>query len=214
MDIIWDGITKSKTLNPEVAEIKHALANTARSFDWNQTIKILSQNPELINSSRPDGNSLYAPLHQAAYGGASVEIVKQMIKLGAWCTLQNARGERPLDVAEVRNHEHLIPVLRPRYKHHVPLGVLLKIQQNFHDVIRGRVEELVEEHNLRLPELKPLLELKRPHMYFAVPGMYGGFSYALEVQGVNAKLVASSWCRVAGGSGQRHVTKTVSDTKL
>ncbi len=41
-------------------------------------------------------------------------------------------------------------------------------------------------------------------MWFPVPGMYGGFSYRLESAGVEAKLVSESWCRVVGGSGQRH----------
>jgi len=46
-------------------------------------------------------------------------------------------------------------------------------------------------------------------MWFPVPGMYGGFSYRLEVAGVKAKLVSESWCRVVGGSGQRHeITRT------
>jgi hypothetical protein len=34
--------------------------------------------------------------------------------------------------------------------------------------------------------------------------MYGGFSYRLETTGVEAKLVSESWCRVVGGSVQRH----------
>lgn len=44
----------------------------------------------------------------------------------------------------------------------------------------------------------------RPQMWFPVPGMYGGFSYRLESIGVDAKLMAESWGRVVGGSGQRH----------
>lgn len=40
--------------------------------------------------------------------------------------------------------------------------------------------------------------------WFPVPGMYGGFSYRLEAPGVEARLVSESWCRVVGGSGQRH----------
>jgi hypothetical protein len=34
--------------------------------------------------------------------------------------------------------------------------------------------------------------------------MYGGFSLRLKSGGVQAKLVSESWCRVCGGSGQRH----------
>lgn len=55
-----------------------------------------------------------------------------------------------------------------------------------------------------LPELEPLLELDEPKTWFPVPGMYGGSRYWLAESGANAKLVSESWCRVAGGSGQRH----------
>jgi hypothetical protein len=82
--------------------------------------------------------------------------------------------------------------------------VLLKIQAHFHAVIRDRIDRQLPDHGLRLPELEPLLELDRPHMWFPVPGMYGGFSYWLEADGVEAKLVSKSWCRVVEGSGQRH----------
>jgi hypothetical protein len=47
------------------------------------------------SSTRPGGSSLYAPLHQAAHGGAPAEIVHRLIGAGAWRTLQNVRGERP-----------------------------------------------------------------------------------------------------------------------
>lgn len=86
----------------------------------------------------------------------------------------------------------------------MPLGVLLKIQSYFHDVNRGRAEQMIAEHGLRLPELDPLLELDEPHRWFTIPDMYGGFSFWLESAGVEAKLVSESWSWVVGDSGQRH----------
>ena len=65
------------------------------------------------------------------------------------------------------------------------------------------LRSIVEERCLRLPELEPLLELHRPVTYFPVPGMYDGFRYRLESEGVQAKLVSESWCRIAEGSEQR-----------
>jgi len=53
----------------------------------------------MVNSTRPGGKSLYAPLHQAAYGDAPPEVVRRLIDLSAWRTLQNSHGERPLDIA-------------------------------------------------------------------------------------------------------------------
>lgn len=204
MDIVWDGITRPETLTDSAATIRCTLADAAKAYDWPGVIKLVSEHRQLINSCRPGGKSLFAPLHQAAHAGAPVEIVHRLIEIGAWRTLQNARGERPVDVAERQGRHHLREVLEPVLKHRVPLGILLRIQSHFHQVIRGRIDRPIPNHGLRLPELEPLLELERPQMWFPVPGMYGGFSYRLESFGVEAMLVSESWSRVEGGSGQRH----------
>lgn len=88
--------------------------------------------------------------------------------------------------------------------HQVPDNILLSIQQHFHEVIRGRAAKLIDENNLALPELASLLTAKEPEAWFPIPGMYGGFSYWLEGDGEQTKLITESWCRVVGGSGQRH----------
>lgn len=204
MDIVWDGITRADVLHEEAARIRHDLADAAKSYNWPKVIELIAEHRELVNVTRPGGSSLYAPLHQVAHGGAPVDIAQRLIDMLAWRTLQNARGERPIDVADRQGHRHLLEVLSPEHKHHVPGGVLLKVQQHFHAVIRGRIDRQLPDHGLRLPELEPLLELDRPEMWFPVPGMYGGFKYWLESTGVEAKLVSESWCRVSGGSGQRH----------
>ena len=204
MDIVWDGITQLGALNDDAAQARIALADAAKSYDWPTVFELLSTHGEWVNASRPGGKSQFAPLHQAAHAGAPVDIAQRLLQMGAFRTLQNAQGERPVDVAEKKEHHHLRELLTPVFKHQVPVGVLLRIQFHFHEVIRGRIDRELPNHGLRLPELEPLLELDRPHMWFPVPGMYGGFSYHLASTGVDAKLVAESWCRVVGGSGQRH----------
>lgn len=62
----------------------------------------------------------------------------------------------------------------------------------------------LNREKLRLPELEPMLEVRRSMFWFPVPGMDGGFSYWLDGEGDSARLISESWCRVAGGSGQRH----------
>jgi hypothetical protein len=84
------------------------------------------------------------------------------------------------------------------------LDTLLAIQRHFHAVIRGRAAELVDRHNVVLPELAPLLTAEEPSAWLPIPGMYGGFRYWLEGERDQLKLITESWCRVAGGSGQRH----------
>lgn len=86
----------------------------------------------------------------------------------------------------------------------IPEDTLLAIQRHFHAVIRGRAAELIDRQGHALPELTPLLTAAEPTAWFMIPGMYGGFWYWLEGEGSDAKLVAESWCRVIGGSGQRH----------
>ncbi len=204
MDAIWDGVTRTNTLNGRVAPIRQALADAARGCDWFRVLDLISAHRDYVNCTRLDGTSLSTPLHQAAHGGAPVEVARRLIELGAWRTLRNAEGDRPVDVAARRRHGHLLDVLTPEYKHHVPLDILAEIQRHFHALIRERAERDVEAHALRLPELEPLLELERPFMWFPVPGMCGGFSFGLEETGHEAKLIASSWCRIVGGSGQCH----------
>lgn len=208
MDIAWIGTTRTESLSDEYAVIRHALADASKNYNWTRVLELIATDKELANTSRPSGTSLFAALHQAANGGAPLTVVRQLIDLGAWRTLQNARGERPIDVAVRNRQSHLFDALEPVFKHLVPPGVLLKIQSYFHQVIRGRVENLVQEHALRLPDLEPLLELDEPQMWFEVPGMYGGFNYWLDSTGVSATLVTESWCRMEGGSGQRHVITT------
>ncbi len=208
MENNWDGIMRPELLSEECLRVRTKLADHAKAYDWPAVFSILSQSADLVNACRPGGKSLYTPLHQAAHAGASVETVFRLIQMGAWRTLQNARGERAADVAERMGHRHLQHALEPVLKHRVPMGILLKIQSHFHEVIRNRIDALIPSHELRLPELEILLELEQPQMWFRVPGMYGGFGYHLESFGADAKLVVESWCRVVEGSGERHEITT------
>jgi hypothetical protein len=56
-----------------------------------------------------------------------------------------------------------------------------------------------------LPEIALLTELPlKERVWFAVPGMYGGFVFWLERAGADPLFMAESWCRVVDGSGERH----------
>lgn len=201
---VWDGVTRSSTLLEDGVRVRGALADAARHYEWEQMLAILRKQPDYVNASRLDGRARYAPLHQAASGNAPVDVIDELIRLGAWRTLQNAHGERAVDVAERKYRWHLREILTPVLKREVPHGVLHTVQRHFHAVIRNRVASDVRAHKLRLPELEPLLELDDPTVWFPVPGMYGGFRYVLARDGVSATLIAESWCSVVGGSGQRH----------
>ena len=87
----------------------------------------------------------------------------------------------------------------------IDLASLRQIEKNFHDVIMGRADDLIKEHSLTLPDLSPLLANPVGHKeWFPVPGMYGGFAYWFSSEECGVTLITESWCRVVGGSGQRH----------
>ncbi|MFI7692415.1 hypothetical protein ACIBQ6_25330 [Nonomuraea sp. NPDC049655] len=196
----WDGVTLRSTYKDHLLEERDELADAARDGAWSTVFELLEEHPEWINGGRVGGTSGYAPLHQAAWHGADVSVVHRLISRGAWRTLRTAQGERAIDIATRRGHHALLAPLTPVIRHHLPAGTLRSIQHHFHALIHERADDLVTEHQLRLPDLEPLTEQRHPACWFAVPGMYGGFSYRLE----RTRLTVESWCRVVGGSGQRH----------
>ena len=117
MDMVWDGITRPETLHEQAARFGVPSRMSPRVTAGRGSSTCFSEHTGLVNTTRPGGSSLFAPLHQAAHGGASVEVAQRLIGMLAWRTLQNARGERPVDVAERRGHRHLLGVLAPEHKH-------------------------------------------------------------------------------------------------
>ncbi len=209
---VWDGVTRAQTLSDEWAAARGKLAGSARAHDWHGVFEVLGEFPGMVNCSRPGGVALYSPLHHAAWAGADRAVVERLIAYGASRTLRTARGERAVDIARRKGQVHLLAVLEPVKLRRVPAKTLAKLQAHFHEVIRGRVSDLVRKEALRLPELEPLLELENPRVYFAVPGMYGGFEYTLQPAGEASTLAVDSWCRVCGGSGQRHLVTAAGST--
>jgi len=68
--IMWDGNPCPEALTPGYREARNHLADCARHSDWPAVLKILHDEPQWINTTRPGGQSLYTPLHHAAYSGA------------------------------------------------------------------------------------------------------------------------------------------------
>ena len=74
------------------------------------------------------------------------------------------------------------------------------------EVIDSRVKDVLYDGRdprtvLRYPPVAILHETPDKRLWFPVPGMYGGFDIQLR----DGYLEVASWCRVVGGSGQRHV---------
>lgn len=107
----WPGI-----LDAELASGSHELADAASVGDWEAVIELLGSPKtasRLINTWRPGGVSLVAPLHQAAINGAPVDIVEKLVEMGAWRNLEDSRGWRPIDLAVLHGRSELVGLLTP-----------------------------------------------------------------------------------------------------
>ncbi len=136
--------------------------------------------------------------------------MSSLLERGALRSLRTRDGQTPYDVASSRGHDHLLEPLTP------PQTALTSeraaaLDRGLASVIDGRLRlpegiaasyALPLEESLRYPPVEVLPECPDQRLWFAVPGMYGGFSIAL-MQGTY--LYVESWIRVVGGSGQAHV---------
>ncbi|CAA7615066.1 ankyrin repeat domain-containing protein [Magnetospirillum sp. SS-4] len=204
----WDGVMGvPENANADALAMRHELADAAKSADWNKLLTMIGESPELINAIRPGGNFHYTPLHQAAYSGAPVAVIRRLLDLGASRTLKNRDGETAQEIARRRGHAEIEKLLAPERRVQIDPDVLSRIQGQFHRLIRGRANWLIEEGCIRLPDLECLTELEQgKRVWFAVPGMHGGFLYWFsDEKGTEACLCVESWCRVADGSERGHL---------
>jgi ADP-ribosylglycohydrolase len=94
-------------------------------------------------------------------------------------------------------------------KQQFALSDLKIIQKYFHDLILDRNINnglFLENENKKLPTITN--KIREKEKWYPVPGMYGGFKYHLTEKNGKPLLIIESWCRVVGGSGQRHEITT------
>jgi hypothetical protein len=200
----WCGIVKSDMFSNDWQILIKKLEQVIKAHEWDEMFTILDKDPELINTCFLDSPSWHAPIHQLALENSPSEIIEKILSMGAWRTLKTINGDKAIDIANKKGYQHLAKLLGPVYRHTPDIKVLSEIQRHFHQVIIGRISVIPDWQSLRLPDLEVLLEIKQSHMWFSVPGMYGGFDYKLVFKGKTLKLISDSWSRIVGGSGERH----------
>ena len=108
----WPGV-----LDAELASGSHDLANAASVGDWDAVLEILDSagavSTGLVNSWRPGGVSMVTPLHQTAAKGAPRHVVESLVARGAWRTLADSRGWRPLELALLHGRSEMVDLLAP-----------------------------------------------------------------------------------------------------
>ena len=87
------------------------MSDAAKAGDWATILRALESVSANPNQWRIRDTSYFAPLHQVAFLGAPVEVALQLIDRGAWRYLRDADGQKPIDIARARGHDHLFEVL-------------------------------------------------------------------------------------------------------
>jgi hypothetical protein len=200
----WNGILDREILNSTIVGHADPLADAAKAGDWEVVFRLTDGVRGSVNSWRVGGRSFYTPLHQAAWHGASTDVVDRLVARGAWRTVTTADGLTPLDIAKSRGHVHLLEPLSPTARSRDRLEETRALDER----LRELIDSLIRPHitaRLRYPQTSVLTEgrdpMLRTPLWFPVPGMVGGFAISL----VTAGLRVTSWSRMAAGSGKEHL---------
>jgi hypothetical protein len=211
--LLWQGILDKSLLDDAVLQSWNRLADGAKAGDWAAVMSLLDDPHKPlkmnywvnVNQWRPGGKSWFTVLHQAAWHGAPTKVVSRLIKRGALRSLRDAKKRTAYDIAVEHDHPLALRELLRSPPSPLTPERIRALDLHLAEVIDGRIQELYADRNLReilrYPPIEVLHEAPEQHVWFPVPGMYGGFDITLR-QGY---LEVLSWCRVAGGSGQAHV---------
>ncbi|BBZ18625.1 ankyrin repeat domain-containing protein [Mycolicibacterium gadium] len=217
----WRGALDPGLVHDHVVAASHRFADAAKTGEWSTVLTMLND-PTLqldINWWRPGGTAWFTVLHQAAWHGAPANVVATLIRRGALLTLTESRGRTAHDVfidrarkihwgkgvgvaEESRTllEQQLMPPPSP-----LSSDEIRSLDSHLTEVIDGRIRCLFDGRNprdvLRYPLVGILHEVPNQHVWFPVPGMYGGFDIRQQENFLDVK----SWCRVVGGSGQQHL---------
>lgn len=202
----WPGVLLArKSFNPEYVAERDRLADVAKRGDWPAMFAILDGAIESFtpgaNDWRVGGASWYSPLHQVAWLGAPTDVAQGLVDRGAWRTLREASGHRPLDLATSRGHDHLREVLAPTFSQPIGADDLAAMSERLAELVTSAAREVVDEGtNIRHLDVTGIAE-SGASVWFPIPGMYGGFAVELY----RNRLHVESWSRVIGGSGRAYV---------
>ncbi len=79
----WPGVLDPSLLKEEVVTRNHRLADAAKAGRWAEVFEVLELEWVSVNQWRLGGSSWFAPLHQAAWHGASASVVSGLLERGA-----------------------------------------------------------------------------------------------------------------------------------
>ena len=219
-EFVWNGVLDPAQYSEALVAARNRLADAAKAGDWPAVFGLIDDPdvPVRFNDWRPGGTAWFTPLHQAAWYGAPTSVASELIARGALRSLTDSRGRTALDIRTQRNSAEFVSKGAGAESHLALRGLLAPppsplspariraLDNHLAAVIDGRISGALDHGRdpqavLRYPPISILHEVPDRRLWFPVPVMYGGFDIHLR----DGYLEVNSWCRVVGGSGQRHV---------
>lgn len=202
----WQGVLDTSVMADDLVSAGHRLADAAKAGNWPVVMKVLDREWKwlIINQWRPGGPAWFTPLHQAAWHGATTEVVAELLDRGALRSLRDSKGRTAFDVAV--EHDGLLALrelLRPPSSRLTPTQIRA-LDGRLAELIDGRIQGRVFDGELRkvlrYPPVEILHEMPDQRVWFPLPAKYG-FHIQLQRRGLEVK----SWCGFVEGSGQTHL---------
>ncbi|KAK3361499.1 hypothetical protein B0T24DRAFT_684538 [Lasiosphaeria ovina] len=197
----WAGQIRIDSHEQQYQEYREGLADAAKYGSWDDMFRLIDigcsvYGESWVNSSRlkPLAESGlvagWAPLHQAVYMRAPLEVTQKLIDLGASRTLRTLWTEFDWDnmsALELALHLdvcHLIPVLRPVIHMPIPKQTLQLLEKHFHDLIQHELGNAIHDAMLHLPELEVLTEFEPTPTWFPIRigDRHSGYMYQLDAR--------------------------------
>src|SRR5262245_41665077 len=219
---VWNGVLDPSLLHGDVIAAGHRFADAAKRGDWSTVFAMLDDPsiPADINWWRPGGTAWFSVLHQAAWHVAPVDVAAGLVQRGALRSLVDSHGRTAYQVRVDKDYDvstakdvavlerktlALRSFLTPTPSPLTPERIRA-LDARLAGVVDGRIRGVLYDGCdprgvLRYPPVAILHEVPGQHVWFPVPGMYGGFDIRLQ----HGYLDVKSWCRVIGGSGQAHL---------
>ena len=206
-------------LNDDVSNNCKTIADLSGARKWAELLDYLKDHLrgsslDRINMSRlpVDESSkvdLRTALHLAAEGNAPIKVFEKLLELGASKSLKDAEGNTAYDIGKKNGlSEDILSLIEIPTKIRENEAVIKKMEAGLHQIILAREDWLIQSNGQILPQLVFLYEFE--DFFYPVPGMYGGFRVTKHDDGVQVV----SFCRISGGSGQRHVIDTEGNVEL
>ncbi|MBY0287301.1 MAG: ankyrin repeat domain-containing protein [Mycobacteriaceae bacterium] len=210
---VWQGLLDPKFLPTNLVSAGNHLADAAKQGDWPKVFMALEDQQSLRPYQwRLGGKSWFTVLHQAAWHGASENVVDKLIKRGGIRSLRDAKGRIPFDVAQERGHHHLLKRLKPPPPPLSPYH-LQELDMGLADLVYGSLCPM-SAHNhkvtkpssswremLRYPPVEIMGEFRRQQLCFKMIGNDAVVRVTLNL----GFLEVIMWSVETGESGLVHV---------